>query len=82
MFQSEIGSQTLLWLKWLCATHDWKVEIVQAILLPVLELALALEEITGKRSVNEFLRTALSGHDPDDLSVTSSTDSSFVGTSD
>ena len=40
---------------------------MQVILLPILELALSLEEISGKRSVTEYLQISLTGQDPDEL---------------
>lgn len=39
--------------------QEWKLEILSAVLLPLLELALMLEEVNGKRSVTDMLKTAI-----------------------
>jgi hypothetical protein len=44
----------------LITNKEWKLEILKSILLPIFELSLILDEIVGKKTVTDFLQSAVS----------------------
>lgn len=60
---------TLHWLKFLITNKDWKLEILKVILLPIFELSLILDEMVGKKNVTDFLQSAVSTPNAEQMAV-------------
>ncbi|XP_046635826.1 protein MMS22-like [Daphnia pulicaria] len=70
---------TLHWLKFLITNKDWKLEILKSILLPIFELSLILDEIVGKKTVTDFLQSAVSSPNAEQTAVMEQALNEFVG---